>query len=82
MELTIDIIKAAITEAIRETKPKATLTIAECVAYTGIGRDKLMELAHSQNSGFPAFRVGAKFLVNRELLDMWLENITKEKRVL
>lgn len=71
-----------IKELLKTKEPKATLTITECVEYTSIGRDKLMELAHSETAGFPAFRVGTKFLVNRELLDMWLENIAKEKRVL
>jgi hypothetical protein len=41
-----------------------------------------MELAHSTNSDFPAFRVGKKFLINKELLDNWLENISKEKKTL
>ncbi len=71
-----------IKESLKTKEPKATLTITECVEYTGIGRDKLMELAHSESAGFPAFRVGTKFLINRDLLDMWLENIAKEKRVL
>lgn len=78
-------LKNVIKEAIQETlpkEPKATLTIQECAKYTGIGRDKLMELAHSQNSDFPCFRVGAKFLINRQMLNMWLEKIAQEGRTL
>lgn len=71
-----------IKELLKTKELKATLTIAECAEYTGVGRDKLMALAHNQASDFPAFRVGTKFFVNRELLDMWLENVAKEKRVL
>ncbi|HDK7179778.1 TPA: excisionase family DNA-binding protein [Clostridium botulinum] len=77
-------LKEIIKEAIKETTntiEKATLTIDECVKYSGIGRDKIMQLAHGQNN-FPAFKVGAKFLVNKELLDNWLESISKEKKVI
>lgn len=88
MELTLnqenlkDVIKGAIEEALVKVEPKATLTIQECVSFTGIGRDKLMELAHSENSDFPCFKVGSKFLINRELLISWLHQITKEGRTL
>lgn len=61
---------------------KATLTIQECANFTGIGRDKLMELAHSENSDFPCFKVGAKFLINKEMLMAWLDKITNEGRTL
>ena len=29
----------------------------DITAYSGIGKDKLMELAHSTNSDFPAFNL-------------------------
>jgi excisionase family DNA binding protein len=85
MELAREQLKVMFKEVLMDLVPKkekATLTIQECVEFTGIGRDKLMELAHSQNSDFPCFKVGAKFLVNRELLISWLEKITKESRTL
>lgn len=85
MELTREQLKETFKEVLMNLVPKkekATLTIQECVEFTGIGRDKLMELAHSQNSDFPCFKVGSKFLVNREMLIIWLEKITKESRVL
>lgn len=85
MNITSENLKETIKQAIQETKnkePKATLTIQECVNYTGIGRDKLMELVHSKNSDFPYFKVGSKFLVNRAMLNNWLEKISNEGRVL
>lgn len=84
MEITSSELKNVIKESIRESydKPKATLTIAECASLTGIGRDKLMELAHSNNSDFPCFKVGTKFLINRKLLSIWLKKISQEKRIL
>lgn len=82
-----DLLKDAIRDAIQEALPqkepqKATLTILECARYTGIGKDKLMELAHSTKTDFPAFKVGKKFLINRDLLDKWLVKISVEGRTL
>lgn len=78
-----NIIKEGILEALTSLPAeKITLTIAECSEYTGIGRDKLMELAHSSNSDFPYFKVGSKFLINKQLLIKWLDTITKERRIL
>ena len=81
MEITPEQLKSIIKESIKETQPKATLTIDECCEFSVIGRNKLLELAHSQNSDFPCFKVGAKFLINRELFISWLDKITQEKRV-
>lgn len=75
-----EVIKEVIGES--RSREKATLTIQECAEFTGIGRDKLLELVHNINSDFPCFKVGAKFLINKQLLIQWLEKITKEKRVL
>lgn len=75
-----NIIRDAIKEATYEHK--LTLTIEEAAKYSGIGRDKLMELAHNENSDFPCFRVGTKFLINREMLREWLRKIAEEGRVL
>lgn len=76
-----DIIKQAFKEALPQPL-KATLTIDECSEFSGIGRNKLLELVHAANSDFPCFRVGAKFLINRQMLMLWLEKIAKEKRIL
>ena len=51
---------------------KLTLTIAEAVKVTGIGRCKLEELIHSNNTDFPYFRVGRKVLINYEMLKEWI----------
>lgn len=75
------IITEAIQEAIQRKEERATLTIDECVKYSGIGRDKILELAHGNNN-FPAFKIGKKFLINRELLDGWLKNISLEKKII
>ncbi|GKU23661.1 hypothetical protein CFB3_18840 [Clostridium folliculivorans] len=61
---------------------KLTLTIAEAAELTGIGKGKLMELAHSKNSDFPVFRVGSKFLINRDKLIEWLNKLSIERRIL
>ncbi len=85
MELTQVNLKEMFKEAVIDLLPKkekATLTIQECANFTGIGRDKLMELAHNLNSDFPCFKVGSKFLVNREMLLAWLDKITEEGRTL
>lgn len=76
-----EVIKQAVQEALPQPQ-KATLTIDECAEFSGIGRNKLMELVHASNSDFPCFRVGTKFLINRQMLIAWLERIAKEKRTL
>lgn len=78
-------LKNIIVNAIQETKQeesKLTLTIDEATKLSGIGRDKLLELAHSQKNDFPCFKVGSKFLINRQMLIDWLEKISKEGRIL
>lgn len=85
MDITSEQLKSIITEAIQEAiprEPKKTMTILECAKYSGIGKDKLMELAHSQKSDFPSFKVGTKFLINRVMFDAWLEKVTNEGRTL
>ncbi|CCJ32859.1 excisionase [Caloramator australicus] len=80
----VEAIEEALTKAVGE-RTKATLTIEECAKYSGIGRDKLRELAHAacnNKSDFPCFKVGNKVIINKNLFDMWLEKITQEKRVL
>jgi excisionase family DNA binding protein len=81
-EIIKDAIKEAIQEVSNKKELKATMTIDNCVKYSGIGRDKIMELAHNPNSDFPRFKVGSKFLINRKMLDEWLDKISQEKRTL
>lgn len=60
---------------------KLTLTVAEAVKLTGIGRCKLEEIIHS-GSDFPYFRVGRKILINYDMLKEWIDKISKENRIL
>ncbi|RXI58090.1 helix-turn-helix domain-containing protein [Clostridium tetani] len=76
-----NIIKEAIREVLYLRNEKVTLTIDECVNYSGIGRNKLMELAHADND-FPAFKIGKRFLIHKEMLDEWLGKIVQEKTTL
>ncbi|WP_434302631.1 excisionase [Clostridium botulinum] len=85
MEFTKESLKEIFKESIIEVlvkEEKATITIDECASYTGIGRNKILELAHSKKSDFPCFRVGARFLINKFQLDEWLKKISEEKTVL
>jgi excisionase family DNA binding protein len=78
-------INEVINQAIKEALPKpakATMTIDECSEFSGIGRNKILELVHSTNSDFPWFRVGYKFLINRDMVVAWLEKVSKEKRTI
>ena len=52
---------------------KAMLTVDEAVAYSGIGRDKLIELAERENSLI--LWVGSKRLFKRKKLDEIIENV-------
>lgn len=82
MEITKEQLKEILKECIQPKEPKLTLTIDEATKLSGIGRDKLLELVHSENSNFPSFKVGSKFLINRQMLINWLERITLEKKQL
>lgn len=78
-------LKEIIKQAIKETMPepvKATMTIDECAEFSGIGRNKLLELVHNPSTDFPWFKVGAKFLINRVMVTAWLEKVSREKRAL
>lgn len=77
-----EIFKESIIEILDKKEEKVTITIDECASYTGIGRNKILELAHSKKSDFPCFRVGARFLINKPRLDEWLKKISEEKIVL
>lgn len=83
-EITNEDLKMIIKEAIQEAisnRDKTTLTVKEASEFTGIGRSKILELVHGNND-FPSFKVGSKFLINKELLVAWLEKISKEGTML
>ena len=56
---------------------KAMLTVDEAVAYSGIGRDKLIELGERESSLI--LWVGSKRLFKRKKLDEIIENVTRDK---
>jgi hypothetical protein len=79
------IIKEGIKEGINTSgkkEEKLTLTPDEAVAISGIGKNKIGELMHKENTDFPYFKIGVKYLINREMFILWLEKISKEGRVL
>lgn len=79
------IIKDGIKEGIQEAskkEEKLTLTPDEAVALSGIGKNKIGELMHKENTDFPYFKVGAKYLINKDMLILWLEKIAKEGRTI
>jgi len=61
---------------------KVTFTIQEAASYIGTSREKITELVYKINTDFPFFKVGAKTLINKKLLDKWIEKITEEHREL
>ena len=61
-------------------KEKVTLTIEECAEYMGVAIGKVTELINKENTDFPYFKNNSKFLVNRHMLDKWLEMVTLEHR--
>ena len=61
---------------------KQTLSLAECVEFTGICREKLTEIINTKDTDFPYFKNGTKTLVNKNLLTEWLDKISKENRQL
>lgn len=78
-------LKEQIVQAIKEalaTEQKITLTIDECSEFSGIGRNKLLELVHKADTDFPRFKVGSKFLINKKMFIEWLDRITQEGRTI
>ena len=51
---------------------KATLTLEEATAYSGLGRDKLIELADNPDCDFIIW-IGRKRLYKRKRLEAFLE---------
>lgn len=59
---------------------KKTLTVLECAEHINVSKEKIRELINKPNTDFPYFRVGAKVLINRDMLNEWLEKVSKEHR--
>ncbi|SHJ99538.1 DNA binding domain-containing protein, excisionase family [Clostridium cavendishii DSM 21758] len=65
-----------------KSSKKVTLTVAECSELMNISKDKIRELVNKVDTDFPFFKVGVKVLINKDMLDNWLEKISKEHREL
>jgi len=52
---------------------KATLTIEEAIAYTGIGRDKLYEISDSPDCKFVLW-IGKRRMFKKKRLDEYIDN--------
>jgi len=61
---------------------KSTMTVLECSEYMNVSKEKIRELIRKANTDFPFFKVGAKVLINKSRLDLWLEKITEEHRTI
>lgn len=60
---------------------KYLLSVREASEIYGIGRDRIYELIRSDPE-FPVVKIGSNFKVNRPLLEVWLDKITKEGRII
>ena len=61
---------------------KAVLDVDETVTYANIGKSRLMEIINRNASDFPYFKNGKKILVNKNMLDAWLEKQASEHNTL
>ena len=50
---------------------KKVLSRKELAGYLGVGQNKAHQLV-SDKSFYPAFRLGGRVLVNKDMLDKWL----------
>ena len=57
---------------------RAVYTIKEFEQYMNVGHATAYKLVHSPDF-YPSFRIGRKILVNKDLLDKWIneQNISK-----
>ena len=60
---------------------KLTLSVKETVDLTGIGRNKILELIHTDPK-FPYIRVGRTYRVNANLLQDYLNQATRMNKAL
>lgn len=61
---------------------KLTYSLKECSAISGIGLNTLQQEINKNNSDFPFFRIGKKIMVNKQLFNEWIENISKAHKEL
>lgn len=53
-------------------KEKIILTPKEAMEILGVGRNTMYEILLKDNN-FPAFRIGNKFYINKEKLQVWAD---------
>lgn len=53
-----------------ESKP-IFISTQEAARLLGIGRDTTYELCRNKTNGFPATKIGKRYVVNRDLLEEW-----------
>lgn len=71
------IIKEAVEMVLQDSKDtKLTLSIDEASKLSGIGRDKITELAYIK--ALPCFKVGDRTRINRDKFIEWLNRISEE----
>lgn len=76
-----EIIFNKLLDAFKEkTSDKSTLTVVECAQLINVRKEKIRELINKPDTDFPYFKVGVKVLINRQMLNAWLERISKEHR--
>ena len=69
-----------IIKSLNKSKEKATLNIGELAEYSGLSEDKIRQLIHTDD--FPCFRNGNKWLINRDLFNNWLKEVSISHRQL
>ena len=50
------------------------MSIAEAAAYLGISQSTMYQIVRIK--GFPCMRIGRRILVNRRMLDAWIDEMT------
>lgn len=75
-----DLLKEILKEVKKEEK--INLTVIECSKALNISKEKIRELINKPGTDFPFFKVGAKVLINKNLLDLWLKKVSEEHRTI
>jgi len=72
-----------IAETLKKPKiEKITFTIVEASEFSGFNHWKIRELVDKVNTDFPYFKVGNKTLIDKAMLEIWIEKISKEHRTI
>lgn len=58
---------------------KINLTVTEAALYSGIGENTIREMLNGDGCDF-AFRVGKKYLINRELFEEYIKQLCAGNR--